>query len=111
MVLEMTTDRDIIIVMIPERLDANNAPGVEADLKAILAGSPKKMILEFSKTEYIASAGLRVLLVITRDFLKSGGRVILVSLRPAVHRGFEMAGFTSIFTISKSREEALQKMI
>ena len=110
MVLEMTTDRDIIIVMIPERLDANNAPGVEADLKAILAGSPKKMILEFSKTEYIASAGLRVLLVITRDFLKSGGRVILVSLRPAVHRVFEMAGFTSIFTISKSREEALQTM-
>jgi len=110
MVLEMTTDRDIIIVMIPERLDATSAPGVESDLKAILAGSPKKMILDFSKTEYIASAGLKVLLVITRDLLKSGGKVMLVSLRPAVHRVFEMAGFTSIFTIGASREEAVQKL-
>ena len=108
--LEMTTDRDITIVMIPERLDANNAPGVELDLKAVLAGSPKKMILDFSKTDYIASAGLRVLLVITRDFLKSGGRVIFVSLRPAVHKVFAMAGFTSIFTICASREEAVLKL-
>lgn len=111
MVLEMTTDRDITIVMIPGRLDADNALGVESDLKAVLAGSPKKMILDFSKTDYIASAGLRVLLVITRDFLKSGGKVTLVSLRPAVHRVFEMAGFTSIFTIGTSREEAMQKML
>lgn len=110
MALEITTVRDISIVMMPRRMDANNAPAVESDLKAILIQSPKKLVLDFSETEYIASAGLKVLLLITRDLMKSGGKVTLVALRPAVHKVFEMAGFTSIFSICVSREEAVQKM-
>ena len=42
MILEMTTLHDINVVMIPQRFDANNAPGLESELKAILARSPKK---------------------------------------------------------------------
>jgi anti-anti-sigma factor len=107
MVLEVTAVRDISIVMIPVRLDANNAPGVESELRAVLQSGPKKMVLDFSRTEYIASAGLKVLLVITRDLMKSGGKVVLAGLRPAVRRVFDMAGFSSIFTICVSREEAI----
>jgi anti-anti-sigma factor len=110
MALEISTIQNISVVMIPQRLDANNAPGLESELRTFLAGSPKKLILDFSATEYIASAGLRVILVITRDLLKSGGRVALVELRPTVRKVFDMAGFTSIFMICLSQEEAIQKM-
>jgi anti-anti-sigma factor len=110
MVLETTTIHDISVVMIPARLDASNAPGVESDLKAILNSPPKKMVLDFSRTDYIASAGLKVLLVITRDLMKSGGKVVLAGLRPAVRKVFDMAGFSSIFTICVSREEAIGKL-
>ena len=68
------------------------------------------MIFDFSRTDYIASAGLRVLLSVTRDLMKTGGRVALVELRPMVHKVFDMAGFTSIFMICRSREEAIGKM-
>jgi anti-anti-sigma factor len=71
---------------------------------------PKKIIFDFSKTDYIASVGLRVLLSITRDIMKAGGRVALSGLRPADIRVFEMAGFTSIFTICGSQADALRKM-
>ncbi len=110
MALEITSVQDIIIIMMPGRMDAENAPGLEAELKAILKSLPKKMVLDFSATEYIASAGLKVLLLITRDLMKSGGKAVLAGLKPAVHRVFEMAGFTSIFTISRSREDAVQTM-
>ena len=110
MTLEMTRIHDISIVLIPQRFDADTAPRLESDLKAMLTGSPQKMILDFSKTEYIASAGLKVLLVITRDLMKTGGRVALSGLRPTVHKVFDIAGFTSIFTICTSQEEAIQKM-
>jgi anti-anti-sigma factor len=110
MATEITTIHDISIVMIPHRFDANTAPGLESDFRLILTSLPKKMIVDFSKTDYIASAGLRVLLMITRDLMKSGGKVALVELRPTVHKVFEMAGFTSIFTIYMTREEAIQKM-
>jgi len=110
MALEITTVDDISIIQMPGRMDANNAPCIEADLKAILVKSPKKLVLDFSETEYIASAGLKVLLLITRDLMKSGGKVTLVALRPVVNKVFEMAGFTSIFSICVSQEEAVQKM-
>ncbi len=111
MVLEMTAVRDISIIMIPQRFDAGSAPGIESDLKAFLAGAlVKKMIFDFSRTDYIASAGLKVILMVTRDLMKSGGRIILIGLKPSVYGIFEMAGFTSIFSISPSREDAIQKL-
>jgi anti-anti-sigma factor len=110
MTLETTTIRDITVVRIPQRFDAATAPGAESDLRAILMGSPRKMILDFSGTEYVASAGLRVLLLITRDLMKAGGNVALAGIRPAVMKVFEMAGFTGIFTICASREDAERKL-
>jgi stage II sporulation protein AA (anti-sigma F factor antagonist) len=111
MALDVTTMQDIIIIMIPRRLDSGNAQGVESELKKILINMPKKVVFDFSETDYIASAGLRILLVVNRDLMKAGGRVALAGLRPAVLRIFDMAGFTSIFTVVTSREEAVRKMM
>lgn len=110
MSLVTTILNDATVIMIPARFDAGNAPGIESELKAMLATKPGKVIFDFTDTDYIASAGLKVLLVITRDLVKSGSRVALVELRPTVHKVFDMAGFTSIFLICISREEAIRKM-
>lgn len=106
----MTPVKDSIVVKVPCRLDANNAPGVETELKELLKTNPKKIILDFSETDYMASAGLRVILFITREFIKSGGRIALVELKPTVLKIFQMAGFLRIFTICISQEEALRKL-
>lgn len=110
MALEITPIRDTMIVTIPSRLDANNATAIETELKSLLATQPKKIILDFSETDYMASAGLRVILFISRDFMKAGGRIALVELKPTVYKIFDMAGFSKIFTICISREDALRKM-
>ncbi|MDP3563790.1 MAG: STAS domain-containing protein [Methanoregula sp.] len=110
MALEMTLAQDSVVVKIPSRLDSNNAPAVETDLKSLLKTNPKKIILDFSETDYMASAGLRVLLIVSRDFMKTGGRIALVELKPSVLKIFDMAGFSRIFTICISREDALRKM-
>lgn len=111
MTLEMTTVKEIRIILVPQRFDTANAPATESELKEFIAGSgPKKIIFDFSRTDYIASAGLKVILQISRDLMKSGGRVVLAGLRPPVYRIFDMAGFTSIFVISPSREDAIQKL-
>ncbi|MCK9579839.1 MAG: STAS domain-containing protein [Methanoregula sp.] len=110
MTIEMTIMHDITVVMLPKRLDASNAPDIEYEIRANLTGQSKKLIFDFSETEYIASAGLRAILQITRDFIKNGGVAALVELRPTVYKVFDMAGFTSIFTICITRDEAIQKM-
>ena len=109
MVLEITPLKDSMVVSIPPRLDANNAIAVETALKLLIQTNPKKIILDFSEIYYMASAGLRFLLFISRDFIKYGGRIALIELKPSVLKIFDMAGFTKIFTICISREEALRK--
>ena len=110
MALEVTRENEIIVIAMPQRFDANNAPDIESEVKALLFGKPAKLVLDFAKTEYIASAGLRVLLVVTRDQMKAGGKVALAGIRPQVLKVFEMAGFTSIFTICANRDEAIKKI-
>lgn len=105
--LDISTVNGIIIIPLVRRFDADSAPAIEAELKKIAAQCPDRVIFDFSKTEYVASAGLRVLLSTTRSILKTGGTVVLSSLSPQVRQVFEIAGFTKIFTISGSREEAL----
>jgi len=110
MTLEIIPFEDAQVVLLPQRLDAETAPAVEADLRRFLMTIPKKTIIDFSRTGYIASAGLRVLLVFTRDTMKAGGKVSLVEIRPPVMKVFEMAGFTSIFTIAMTRKDAIRMM-
>jgi len=110
MALVISTLNGIIIITLPRRFDTDNAPAIEVELKKITEQRPERVLFDFSKTEYIASAGLRVLLTNTRTILKNGGSVALSSLSPQVMRVFEIAGFTQIFSISVSREEALRNL-
>ena len=106
MALDITTTDGITIVTLVRRLDADSAPAVEAELKKALAGPGQRVLFDFSGTDYIASAGLRVLLSTTRTVLKNGGAVALAALTPQVRQVFEIAGFTQIFTICATRDEA-----
>ncbi len=108
MALGISTINGVIIITLVRRFDADSAPAIEGELKKIAEQHPARVLFDFSKTEYIASAGLRVLLVITRSILKTGGTVALSSLSPQVSQVFEIAGFTKIFSIYGSREEALR---
>jgi anti-sigma B factor antagonist len=110
MALDITRNNDIIIVSLPRRFDGESAPVAEAELRKICVQSPVRILFDLSGTEYIASAGLRVLLSTTRLVLKAGGAVALSSLTPPVRQVFEIAGFTKIFPIFGSRDEALRSL-
>ncbi|HJX55903.1 MAG TPA: STAS domain-containing protein, partial [Methanoregula sp.] len=62
MVLDISTVNGIIIITLARRFDADNAMAIEGELKKIAEQRQQRVLFDFSKTEYIASAGLRVLL-------------------------------------------------
>jgi anti-anti-sigma factor len=110
MVLDISTMNGIIIITLGRRFDADSAPAIEHELKKIAEQHPQRVLFDFSRTGYVASAGLRVLLVITRSILKTGGTVALSSLSPNVRQVFEIGGFTRIFSIFGTRDEALRHL-
>ncbi|MCW4000758.1 MAG: STAS domain-containing protein [Candidatus Bathyarchaeota archaeon] len=106
--MELRTEGDVATAVMVPRFDAYTANEVETALKELIAAGTKKVICDFSQTDYVASAGLRVLLSSAKSLQRSGGQILLVSLKPYVREVFEISGFTQIFKILGSRSEALQ---
>lgn len=110
MVPEITADHGIIIVTLPRRFDYDSAPLVENELKPVLGKHPEQVLFDFSKTEYISSVGVRVLLGASRTIKAGGGKIALSSLCHQVLNILEIAGFTKIFTIYETRDKAIRHM-
>ncbi|MFA5268746.1 MAG: STAS domain-containing protein [Methanoregula sp.] len=100
----------IIIISLPRRFDFDSAPSVENELRPVLGKHPAQVLFDFSKTEYISSAGVRVLLASIRSIKEGGGTAALSSLCREVTYILEIAGFTKIFTIYDTRENAVRMM-
>jgi len=89
------------------RLDTSTSTILEKKLLSLLNEGEKDFVLDFSNLDYISSAGLRVLLMAAKRSGSSGGMVSLCRLQEHVREVFDIAGFTTIFSIHTSLEEAL----
>ena len=79
------------------RLDTTTAPELEKELKQSM-NSVEALILDFSKVEYISSAGLRVLLYAHRCLCNKGGMKV-IHVNEIVNEVFEVTGFADMLTI------------
>ena len=82
------------------RIDASNAPALQKELEAVRdKNDGSELELDAGGLEYISSAGLRVLLQLT----KSQDRPLaVVNVTPAVYEILEMTGFTALLRVKKA---------
>lgn len=86
-----------LIVTLEGRLDTNAAPELDKVLRTALDGKTE-LIMDFAKVEYVASAGLRSLLIAQKT-MKTKGTMVLKNVSNAVKDIFEVSGFLNILTI------------
>ena len=79
------------------RLDTMTAPELEAEMNQNLKGA-ESLTFDFSKLEYISSAGLRVLLSAHKTMSSKGGMKV-THVNEIVSEVFEVTGFADILTI------------
>ena len=79
------------------RLDTTTAPELEKELKSSLSGA-SELTLDFSKLDYISSAGLRVLLSAHKTMVGKGGMTVK-NVNEVVQEVFEVTGFADILNI------------
>ncbi len=79
------------------RLDTMTAPQLEAELKKYIADADS-LVLDFSKLDYISSAGLRVLLSAHKVMAAKGGMKV-THVNEIVREVFDVTGFADILTI------------
>jgi anti-sigma B factor antagonist len=104
-VMEGTT-----VVTLPRRFDTDSAPAAEKELEPVIGRHPERILFDFSATDYISSAGMRVLVKTLRAMKKTGGTVAFSSLNSQVGYIFEIAGFLKLFAIYKTRKKALKHL-
>jgi anti-anti-sigma factor len=107
MEITQTQHGDFLVVSLNGRLDAHTSKIFEDRLLPLLDQGNKKILVDFAKLDYISSAGLRVLLLAARKLDDAGGKIALCSLKPAIKTVFDIAGFSSVFSIFATLPEAI----
>jgi anti-anti-sigma factor len=110
MSIEVKTVGEVKIILVPKRFDAYTASSVEAELTRLITEGARKMICDFGETEYLASAGLRVLITASKSLNRAGGKLLLCSVKPYVQEVFEISGLNKIFKMYGSADAALQEL-
>lgn len=98
MTINKTMNGTELVIALEGRLDTMTAPELEAELGKSLDGA-ESLVLDFSKLEYISSAGLRVLLSAHKTMSAKGGMKI-TNVNEIVQEVFEVTGFADILTIA-----------
>jgi serine/threonine-protein kinase RsbW len=91
------------------RLDAvSTQHAIEGITQAIAAGA-RQILLDMAQVTFLSSSGMRALLLVRKDLLaQPGGELRLCALQPQVFEVFTLTGFTRVFEIHQTREEALR---
>ena len=99
---------EIVILAVHGKLDAATSPLFEERVRPMLDQGDRNFLLDFAHLDYISSAALRSLLGLARKATNAGGKVVLLSLQGPIRDIFDMSGFTQIFPIYSSQEEAIR---
>lgn len=86
-----------LTITLDGKLDTSTAPEFEAELKSCLEGI-KTLVLDFSKLEYISSAGLRTVLMAKKAMDKQG-RLVLSNVNQNIMEILELTGFQDILEL------------
>jgi anti-sigma B factor antagonist len=97
------------ILQLCGRLDGTTSPGVDDRLSAMSAKTAV-LVLDLAELSYVSSAGLRVLLKAAKQAQAAKQKLLLAGLQPVVRQIFDISGFTSIFTLFPSRDDALNSV-
>ncbi len=93
--INRTENNNELILSLEGRLDTLTAPQLE---KAVDDNTIDKLTLDFSKLEYISSAGLRVVLALHKRLSAKGGLTV-TNVNETVSDVFNATGFTDILNI------------
>jgi anti-sigma B factor antagonist len=113
--LELKQSRigDAVVIAVTGRVDHANADQFRADLWPHLAGCAAggdRLVLDLAGLEYISSAGLRVLMLASREVKGRDGTLVLCGLQPIVREIFRISRFDVVFNVLADRQAALTEL-
>ena len=91
------------------RLDSGRVDIFKNAFDAEIDEGRDHVVIDFEHTDFIASSGLRVLLLARKRIDQRGGRMAMCNMKPHVLSLFRTAGFDRMFFIGSTTDEAIAR--
>jgi anti-anti-sigma factor len=98
------------ILRLAGRIDAASSAILEKKMANLLNKEKKYIALDFSEIDYLSSAGMRLLLSMTKKIQPQGGGLVLFSVGEDVMEIIKVAGFDKVLKIFSNEEQALEEL-
>jgi anti-anti-sigma factor len=97
---------DVVRVILKGRLDIAGAAKIDLQFSA-LAGSGNGVIVDMSEVTFLASIGIRILVLGAKTIRRRGGNLVLLSPLPDVEMVLETTGITDLLPITRDEITAV----
>ena len=98
---------DIIVLTPVGRVNNDTGPSFQDTLLKCVGSTATKVLVDFSDVEYISSAGLRALMIASKQSKATNGRLAVASLTPMVKEIFTISRFALVVQVFESTAEAI----
>ena len=110
MTISDTREDGVVVVSPVGRVDSTTSARLDQHLLALTGAGESRLVVDLSGVDYISSAGLRVMLALAKRAKDQKGRVALFAMSDSVRQVFELAGFLPLFTVTSTRDDAVQRV-
>ena len=96
---------DTVVIRPNGSIDSASAPVLEKHLAEAINNHQYRIVVDFSKTEFISSAGLGLVLGTVAQLRENGGDMILMGIRQDLADIFELMSIEDYFVIIDNLDE------
>ena len=87
------------IVVLEGRIDTTTVDQFQQVANALMAEEQPDIDIDCTALSYTSSQGLRTFLMLQKNVMKKGGKMVLRNMNPQVKEVFDITGFSNIITI------------
>ena len=99
---------EVVVVDVEGQLIVGNRSELKQKVLYELERGERKVLIDFSRTGYIDSSGLGVLVSLAKKIREQGGELRLANLNDDLKTLFELTKLDTLFQIADTKERALQ---
>ncbi len=103
-------DAGITVFELRGYIDAHTVIEFEKAVYGVMESGTRAVVLDIGGLSYISSAGIGAMMGLARKLSQMGGDLVLLNPTQKVFSILEGLGFTKIFKIAESEDEALEKL-
>jgi len=107
--MEISEERqgEIVVLTPAGRINNDTSQEFQTRLLASVGSAAATVLIDFSRVEYISSAGLRALMMASKQSKATNGRLAVAGLTPMVKEIFSISRFSLVVQVFETTAEAI----